>query len=778
MKIALVIGEAQGNAISPKLASIRSNLDIECYTSVDKLIEASLKRGYFYDRILIMSTMITERGQEELYNYWSKNTRGTGIVMLCRKNKDDFIATSFMNQFRSQNVTTAMVTSTTMQLLDECISKSVVELQEKYGLKDLVNIELDDSVSVNIDIPKEKEQTPVQRVAEQSDNKGKRTFLGTLFGTDKAKQKQSQTHQVAKQEPIPSSPFNNAQVAEEVPQTQNFAQDNITEHIPNNARVNDEYSFAPVSGSDLGNDFYTEGLNTSEPFSEQGSDFDFVIPGNEEERSDSSVTSQTDDDFFSNPVIQTESSELENTNNGYSEFFSTGTVTQDFDKDAEPVESFVTPHDDNHIDEDVNNSYQFGFHENEQNSEPENFSNELDTDYSYLTEGSSDGFSCGSDMIVEPVVQKNNEPVVENNTMIPQQQKVNMSMQEPVQTQYNQQNQQITSQQSSSTGQINYGRRKNDNPNLMNENNRVVADADFGFYSNQNQSTQPETQPQTSTVNTDFSDLVAQEGQSVPQEQPKVVTKTVVREIIRDIGAEANSSVLQSIISGRRNKIIVVTGDRGTGVTSTALNIANFFSNHVPVLYFDCDTENHGLLNYIDYDTFRDYDSIQLNGVSSCKTPNAFRNCVVRFSKNFDMLTTDWSFDVPDTDIVVAQKAVLANSQHYGIVIVDCPISKLHCIDDLLLAGEVICCVEASRRGFMNMLCRMESSKLDIYNKQAVANKGTMFITKCLKDLDLNTLYKNIQCVYTPDEVDWLRMKTVPFNGKLTDSILKLVLEG
>ena len=86
-------------------------------------------------------------------------------------------------------------------------------------------------------------------------------------------------------------------------------------------------------------------------------------------------------------------------------------------------------------------------------------------------------------------------------------------------------------------------------------------------------------------------------------EAPKVITKTVVKEVIRDKGDSGRSKTptLSGIRSGKYHKIILVTGDRCTGITTTALAISKYLSEKIEVLYVDCDIDNHGILNYLDY---------------------------------------------------------------------------------------------------------------------------------------------------------------------------------
>ena len=72
MKLALVFGLQQGNALKPRLQGIKDNLNIDCFDSVPLFIDTALKRNSIYDRILVLSTKMNEKTINDLYSYWGK----------------------------------------------------------------------------------------------------------------------------------------------------------------------------------------------------------------------------------------------------------------------------------------------------------------------------------------------------------------------------------------------------------------------------------------------------------------------------------------------------------------------------------------------------------------------------------------------------------------------------------------------------------------------------------------------------------------------------------
>lgn len=308
------------------------------------------------------------------------------------------------------------------------------------------------------------------------------------------------------------------------------------------------------------------------------------------------------------------------------------------------------------------------------------------------------------------------------------------------------------------------------------------VDADFGNFTISYDENNTEVQ-QAEEVSDDL-DLSsagsAEESYRQANEQPKVVVKEVVKEVVRDVGGSIDKkhAALKAVVTGRNKKVIIVTGDRGSGITSSCLALAKTMAQKVKVLYVDLDTDNHGLLSYIDYDTFRNYGGTPQQGVKMCKSSKIFSNCIVSYEHNLDILTSDYSCDVADEEIERTQGVITEIVDAYNVIIVDCPMSKLHLISDLILLGNTILCVEESKRGFMNMLCAMENNTLSPKYKRIIASRGNMFLTKCLAKTDTKRLLKYINAIFESDTVDWMSMDIIKFNGKFSDDTLNRIFES
>ena len=292
-------------------------------------------------------------------------------------------------------------------------------------------------------------------------------------------------------------------------------------------------------------------------------------------------------------------------------------------------------------------------------------------------------------------------------------------------------------------------------------------------------------QEQQDDVDTDFSDmsvgdLEASYREKLEQPKVQIVEKEVIKEVVKEVqvGGKGANSVYGSILKGKTKKIILVTGDRGSGVTSLAYEIAEWFAKYVPVLYFDCDVELHGLLSYIDYHDFCQYDQQQLQGVKLCRSAKAFPNCITRYSSNLDLLTTNYGAEVSDEELELAQSVVAEVANNYGVVVVDAPIDKLPHLTDLILCGNTCLLAEASKRGMMNIMCKLEDSPLPTRYKRNLAGTGTMVYTKVNPKINMKKLIDYVKDIVDFEEVNWIGMNTVNRPAKLDQKFIEEIIEA
>lgn len=240
----------------------------------------------------------------------------------------------------------------------------------------------------------------------------------------------------------------------------------------------------------------------------------------------------------------------------------------------------------------------------------------------------------------------------------------------------------------------------------------------------------------------------------------------VVREVIKEVvtsDSNTGNSILNSIIKGKSSRVFLITGDRGTGITTLAYELAQEFAKHVPVLYFDGDVTNHGLLNYISIERFCEYDMQKQQGVKMCRSMKAFNNCVMRYDDNFDLVSTMFGTEVSDDEFETAQSVIMDASSGYPIVIADIPFDKLHLCQELIGVATIIVTAEKSKRGLMNLACRFDTCTLAVRYKRKISSTGILMLTKGDTKVDTKKLKTYVSDIVDFDEEDsnWLNMRTL-----------------
>lgn len=673
MKLALILGDKQGNVVKPRLQGIKDNLNIDCFDNVPSFIDMAIKRNAIYDRILVLSTKINTATLKDLNNYWGATSKDTEVVMLCKSGVDEDKAKSFLDTFMTPVACAMLVDSTPVSIIAEGVLRPVVDLNKDYGINDFLDMEVDDDAfvpdepKVEDSVPATKPQASIQAPQEQQPAQQskkpekKKGFFSSIFGTRKQAQVQKNVQPQPTQQVVQNEPVQNT----------------------NNADIN-----------------------------------------------------------MNQPVVQNEPIQNQN--------YTDTTVNKPVDNQLENLEQNLN------IQNFDNSSYQE--YEDTQPTIEDDFSdfqNDLSDESTSMYEEHQSNDTSYNDIPNQEFEEAPKKPELNSTTQ-------------------------------SSLGSHSFETEFEEAVPVKNdfEPEQIEIDDDFGSEDLGYEQPQEEVHYSVSSpmeIDEDVSDMgVALDEEQYRQqtEQPKVIKQVITKEVIRNVNTGNKLVALNGVYQGRLRKVVIVTGDRGTGVTSTALNIAKTLAKKVDVLYFDCDINNHGLLNYIDYSNFKNYEQVHMNGVKMCKSTQVFGNCVISWEENLYLLTTDFSCDCSTEDLERASEVVAENADEFGVVVVDCPVDKLPYIKDLVLTGLGVICVEGSRRGFMNMLCQFEANALQTRYKRTLVSHGIMLVTKCNKHLDLKKLVNYIKAIYEPDDVNWLAHEPIAFNGKLTDKLLNDILEG
>lgn len=166
--------------------------------------------------------------------------------------------------------------------------------------------------------------------------------------------------------------------------------------------------------------------------------------------------------------------------------------------------------------------------------------------------------------------------------------------------------------------------------------------------------------------------------------------------------------------NGFRNKngvrLILVTGDRRTGVTKLSMNLANYYAKEEKTLLVDFDRYRKGVVSYMGVEEIINEPSHIQNGLNHVKNEKMLSNVVYLYSKGgFYTLQSMYGEEIDDEQITLAQKA-LSMQKEYTTVIIDCPIENLYLMTNLLYTSNILICIEDNRVGIINSVINLNSS--------------------------------------------------------------------
>lgn len=719
MKLALIYG-GKSQKIAETIKTIKDNLDIDCFKDIAEFIDMTLKRRIMYDRVLMPTTVVDENSLGDLEQFWRSNLYNTSIVLLCKKNLDENIGGYFKKHFVSTNVCAMFVDSSQRNstVLSDAIIMPMTKLNEKYGLDTELDLEDDDGVVLNVG-----NNAPAQNNApEQVQNNMPVTQEAPAMQPNEPVVEQPQPP-VKEKKRGRKSLFGKKTDEEPVPQPMQQPVQQVQPQVQQQVQPN---QMPPQ----MQNQAMPMQQQMQQPFVLQTPDMSMwptpeqVMPELQMMNMQQGMTQQNNGYDYQGNFGD---GNAYNNQNGYMQ--------------TDPM-----------VDMGMSNGFDMqGALMNMPNDVPTMSEPMVDNTVVEPVQGPM------TDTFVEtPLVQNNMETPVEPTVEPTVEPEVQPSVAVPVEN---------TAETPTDDFDANF---------------EPLADDDFGNVAMGNfdmptQSSKPVADA-IEEVSEDLGGIDlsgAESAYRAQNEQPKIITKEIVREVVRDSGG--GGGIVNSILKGKNPHVLIVTGDRGTGITSTCLSIASFFCKSTSVLYFDCDTHTHGVLSYINYEEFRNFEPTKMSGTKICKSSKVFDNCVCKFDDNFDILSSDYSVDVAPEELTCTASVVAEKVVDYGLVIVDCPAENLHCISDLLISGNTIVCIDASKRGFMNMLCALESSTLSLRYKKLMVNKGIMFLTKYNKNIDVKRIVAYVKSIYEPEGVDWLAMHSLPFMGKVDLKILDRV---
>ncbi len=807
MKLALVFGNAVNNRVSPEIKKQKDDLVLDSFNSINEMINNSINRSYIFDRILVLSKVTRADGnpQEEintLANYWNSYAKTTSIIFVCKKGDDDDVANIFESVFQSPLCTTMMVSQVSVNVLMESVNLDTMSITEKYSNKGVVNYEVEVE-SKKVEAPKkptaeelkqqkqkEREERHRKRQEEReakAKNKGeKKSGLFGLFGKDK---KSENVEPQMDNSNVVSNPAESEINNDNMPAGMNQQNINQNENVELQdfdweQQYDNEYADNNTEDTEYENTDFSENNSLNNNFNYQNnneneqtinSDSMSSIENLEDVDWDSNIDDENDSKDNFNTNLESFDTQDENTSDEGEDSGFTFNIQFEEDDEEESIEpgqitddTFTSvpenqPIIETPVVESIDNQQSEIF---ESSITPEQ--NQDSVFSTNITPEQNQVETNNIETSVEGMADPFDEDDSEVDNMSPYEEPINNVVQEPV----------ITSQEpvipmdSSQDGLT--------KPEDIDSVEDTDFDFDFTPVRDSFEPTQPQSEMKVSDVEDegDFGNLgKLEQSLREAENKPKVIEKVVTKEVVKEV-IKIQSNIIDGILKGTTSKMLLVTGDRGSGVTTTAFDIAKAVAQYTNVLYVDGDTELHGLLSYIDYNEFTKYEPAVMQGMKIAKRVDAFWRCRASFIDNIDILSSNYDVDVTDDELMETLSVISEVASNYSLVVIDAPIDRLECFQDMILQCNTVLCCEASKRGMMNLICKLENCKLPVRYKRAIAGKGTMVMTKLYKGLDMKKLLSYIMNMVVLDEVKWLDMHIIPRKPEIDKEFLSDILEG
>lgn len=814
MKLAVVCGR-KSEDIKKRLLSIHDNLQIDAYEDIDTLITNSIQRQYFYDRILFASHII--RGDEmgnfqTLKDYVINDSPRTEVVYVCSA-KDTESAKDFDELFNTPNYSSYLSDKVTLETLKNASVMKIEDIFSKYSYlkerpaeSEVDYYDIDDESTEPEEEDEEKEE-PVKQPKGKKEKKG--LFGGFLKGKKKASEQVQQEQQagndLASQEDYPDDTNWEDAYYDQASTEEGYEDDGYYEDEGQNYDTNYDESSKIAENWDDG------------VYSEENGDYDDYPDTDEEQTYAPNASTAVDyDGTYENEDYQEDNQNSEYADYGEDEVYGADAPYDEsgdevygeeapYDTDdevygeeapydeEEPHEGtdddYYAEHDqygdDQYGDEDYHAEDQYGeedYHTDDQYADDYHTDDQYegeDTQYGEEDYPADDQYAEAGDPYSDEDDQYNEDDHYEEDDhqykgQYTEEHHNTKGTPEPDPSAMVADDDDDWSIPEKEPMPAN-------NPGTLNTRMREGASSK-GFrntpYAQKDVRPTRKAEPEVEDDSDDFSSLSVDEN--VVDAYRNDTTNVIVKEkvVVKHIPIDgAKGGLFAGLVNGTSKRTFVVTGDRGTGVTSLAWEMAKFLSQSIPVLYFDCDVRTHGLLSYVEYNEVIKYGNAQLQGTKFCKNTNSFYNCVIPYADNLDIITSNYGTRTTKDELAVTAQVIAEKSLDYGAVIIDAPFDTLPVIEDLLVSSTILFCVTATKVGFMNAVCVLEDNELSQRYLRQMFTKGKMVFTKKNKHLKVDALKKYVNDIIELEDINWLEMNAVVLGEKVDSNFVAALLD-
>lgn len=837
MKLAVVCGR-KSEDIKKRLLSIHDNLQIDAYEDIDTLITNSIQRQYFYDRIIFASHII--RGDEmdnfqTLKDYVINDSPKTEVVYVCSakdtesaKDFDELFSTPNYSSYLSDRVTLETLKNASVMKIDDIFSKYSY-LKERPAESEVDYYDIDDeSTKPEEEEEDEEEEEPVKQPKGKKEKKG--LFGGLLKGKKKASEQVQQEPQagndLASQEDYPDDTNWEDAYYDQASTEEGYEDDGYYGDEEQNYDTNYDESSQIAENWDDGvyseeNGDYDDYPDTDEeqtyvPNASTAVDYDdtYENDGYQEDNQNSEYADSGEDEVYgadapydeSGDEVYGEEAPYDTDDEVYGEEAPYDTDSEGYEEEPydeahyEGTDDYYAEHDqygDDHYEDDQYSDDQYGEADDQYTDEYHTDDQYVGADDHYAEEDyhDDDQYADTADHYAEA-----DDPYAETG--------------DPYTDDYHTDDQYNEDDHYEEDAQ--YEGHHTEEPHKFQgtpelDPSAMVADDDDDWSIPEKEPIQPSNQgtlnprmregvspkgfrntpyaqkdvrptrkaePEVEDDSDDFSSLSVDEN--VVDAYRNDTTNVIVKEkvVVKHIPIDgAKGGLFAGLVNGTSKRTFVVTGDRGTGVTSLAWEMAKFLSQSIPVLYFDCDVRTHGLLSYVEYNEVIKYGNAQLQGTKFCKNTNSFYNCVIPYADNLDIITSNYGTRTTKDELAVTAQVIAEKSLDYGAVIIDAPFDTLPVIEDLLVSSTILFCVTATKVGFMNAVCVLEDNELSQRYLRQMFTKGKMVFTKKNKHLKVDALKKYVNDIIELEDINWLEMNAVVLGERVDSNFVAALLD-
>ena len=267
----------------------------------------------------------------------------------------------------------------------------------------------------------------------------------------------------------------------------------------------------------------------------------------------------------------------------------------------------------------------------------------------------------------------------------------------------------------------------------------------------------------------------------VEVEVEKIVEKVVEREV--QVPIEKVVEVEKVVHVGERKKVyrkgvrsVVVTGDRKTGVTKTALNLANYYAKQGKTLFVDLDTVRKGSLVYLGIENIIEAEEEKQSGLSNIQTVEALRHLTYRHEKGgFDCLISLYGELVSYEQMRKVIKLLLQQNV-YQTVIIDCPVENLTSVEDLIPFSGVVVSTDNGVKDVLSTIMGLSKVSAETSAGTYLLNNAYFVLpnTDDRGKFELSVEYVKELFALGEEELDWSMIPLVATKSTMIEMVSKL----